>query len=125
MKVPVVTALCTAILGASVAVAAETVPTITIYTEPPELEIWADGEYLGVGEAVLFGPFEDYVEVTVKGKGLYSVETVDPPTDEGEHAIVIITGEPSDFNVFSLLEGVGAGFLMALLGTYALASIAD
>lgn len=121
MRIPITIVLCSTLVGASVA-AAGTVPTITIYTEPPELEIWVDGERMGVGEVVLFGPFDDYVEVTVKGKGYQeTTEVVDPPTDDGERVIVIIRGEPSGFNVVSLVEGVGAGFLIAFAGTLAIA----
>ncbi len=118
MKLQVVIVLCVALVGISTA--AEVVPTITVYAEPPELEIWVDGERIGVGEAVLFGPFDDYVEVTVKGRGYKEInQVVDPPTEEDEDVIFIITGEPRDFSVLSLLLGtlttftfVGAFVLM-------------
>lgn len=96
--------------------AAGTVPTITIYTEPPELEIWADGRYLGVGDAVLFGPFEDYVEVTVKGEGyVETTQVIDPPTEEDEDVVVVMaSGKTGGFSWPSL--GIGAGIALGIIG---------
>jgi hypothetical protein len=114
LKVQVVILLCVTLVGVSVTTA--TTPTITIYTEPPELEIWADGEYLGVGDAVLVGPFEDYVEVTVKGKGYKEkTEIIDPPTEEDEDVVIIIVGEKTrGFSWPSM--GIGAGIALGILG---------
>jgi hypothetical protein len=111
MRESIVYIICVAILGASAAAAAETAPTITVYTEPPELEIWVDGRYLGVGDAVFFGPFEDYVKVTVTGTGYQeTTEIVDPPTVEGEDVTVVIVSEKvRGFSWVSLGIGVGIG----------------
>ncbi len=94
--------------------AAETAPTITVYAEPPELEIWVDGERIGVGEAVLFGPFDDYVEVMVKGEGYAeTTEVVDPPTEEDEDVTVVVVSEKvRGFSWLSLGIGVGIGIVM-------------
>lgn len=105
---------------------AETVPTITVYTEPPELEIWVDGEYLDVGETVLFGPFEDYVEVTVRGKGYAeTTEVVDPPTEKDEDVVVIvISGKTRGFSWPSLGIGaaLGLGTFFVIFGGVAFAA---
>ncbi|UCE27843.1 MAG: hypothetical protein JSW52_03565 [Candidatus Coatesbacteria bacterium] len=106
MRVPITIVICANIIGAPATAAAAAAPTITVYTEPPELEIWVDGEYLGAGDAVLSGPFDDYVEVTVKGKGYKeTTEVIDPPTEGGEDVILIITGVPYNFSVLSLILG--------------------
>jgi hypothetical protein len=97
---------------ASVAIA----PTVTVYTEPPELEIWVDGEHLGVGEVVLVGPFDDYVEVTVRGSGYQEkTEIVDPPTEEDEDVVIVIVGEKTrGFSWPSL--GIGTALGLGILG---------
>jgi hypothetical protein len=117
MRVPVVVLLCIAVLSASVATVAETVPTITVYAEPPELEIWVDGERIGVGEAVLFGPFEDYVEVTVKGEGYEDTGKVIRSSggDEGNLVIVIAGEKKRGFSWKAL--GIG---LAVVLGPFCL-----
>jgi hypothetical protein len=115
MRGSIIYIICVAILGASAAAAAATAPTITVFTEPPELEIWLDGERVGVGEAVLFGPFDDYVEVTVRGKGYAeTTEIVDPPMVEGEDVIVVIASERKRwFSMGSLGVGFGIGLAVA------------
>lgn len=127
MKVAAVISLCITLLSLSVVVtAAENIPTITVYTEPPELEVWADGEYLGVGDAVLFGPFGGYVEVTVKGEGyVETTEIVDPPTEEGENVVVVIASEKKRwFSMGSFGVGFGIG-LVAVSSILLFGLIAD
>lgn len=116
MRVPVVVLLCIAVLSASVATVAETVPTITVYAEPPELEIWVDGERIGVGEAVLFGPFEDYVEVTVKGEGYEDTGKVIRSSggDEG-NLVIVIAGEKKRGASWRSL-GLGFATCLVILG---------
>ncbi|UCE27841.1 MAG: hypothetical protein JSW52_03555 [Candidatus Coatesbacteria bacterium] len=117
MKLTILLTLLSYIASAIVPlVAAATAPTITVYTEPPELGIWVDGERLGVGEVVLFGPFDDYVEVTVKGKGYEEkTQVVDPPTEEGEDVVIIMIGEKT--RAFSWASmGIGAGIALGILG---------
>jgi hypothetical protein len=115
MRGSIIYIICVAILGASAAAAAATAPTITVFTEPPELEIWLDGERVGVGEVVLFGPFDDYVEVTVRGTGYQeTTEIVDPPTEEDEDVIVVIASERKRwFSMGSLGVGFGIGLAVA------------
>jgi hypothetical protein len=117
MKVPVVVLLCISVLSASVATVAETAPTITVYTEPTELEIWVDGERVGVGEAVLFGPFDDYVEVTAKGKGYKDTAKVirSPRSSDGNLVIVIAGEKKRGFSKGSLVIGLGVGLAMFCL----------
>jgi hypothetical protein len=94
LRLPITILICATIVGTPVTVAAATTPTITVYTEPPELEIWVDGERLGVGEVVLFGPFDDYVEVTVKGKGYKDNDKVIKSPGSGErNLVIVIAGE--------------------------------
>jgi hypothetical protein len=108
------------------AATAETAPTVTVYTEPPELEIWVDDERLGVGEAVLLGPFEDYVEVTVRGSGYKeTTEIIDPPTEEDEDVVVIvISGKTRGFSWPSLGIGaaLGLGTFFVIFGGFAFAA---
>lgn len=115
MRVPITVVLCSVLAGASVAVAAEVVPTITVYTEPPELEIWVDGERVGIGEAVFFGPFDDYVEVTVRGEGYdENTEVIDSPTEENEDVVIVVVSEKTrGFSWASLGIGFGSGLATA------------
>jgi len=119
LKLTITIALCSTLMGASFTAYAAAAPTITVYTEPPELEIWADGERLGVGEVVLFGPFEDYVEVTVKGKGYKDTDKVirSPEKGEGNLVIVVIGEKKRGFSWSSLGIGLVAG--LAMLGLIA------
>ena len=106
--------------------AAETVPTITVYAEPPELEIWVEGERTGVGFAVLFGPFDDYVEVTVKGEGYEEItQVVDPPTEEDEDVVIIVvSGKTRGFSWPSLGIGaaLGIGSFVMIFGGFFIGS---
>lgn len=115
MKLQVVIVLCVALVGISTA--AEVVPTITVYAEPAELEIWVDGERIGVGEAVLFGPFDDYVEVTVKGEGYKDTARIirSPTSDEGNLVIVIAGEKKRGASWRSLGIGLAAGLGMFCL----------
>jgi len=123
MRGSIIYIICVAILGASAAAAAATAPTITVFTEPPELEIWLDGERVGVGEVVLFGPFDDYVEVTVRGTGYQeTTEIVDPPTEEDEDVIIVIaSGKTRGFSWPSLGIGaaLGLGTFFVIFGGFA------
>jgi hypothetical protein len=127
MKSFVVISLCITLLSLSVVEAAPgNIPTITIYTEPPELEIWADGEYLGVGDAVLFGPFEDYVEVTVRGEGyVETTQVIDPPTEEDEDVVIIITGEKTrgvSWPSIGIGAALGIGSFIMIFGGFFIGS---
>jgi hypothetical protein len=110
LKMQVVILLCVALADVSATTAIT--PTITIYTEPPELEIWADGEYVGVGEAVLFGPFENYVEVTVKGEGYKdTVKEIRSPGADGRNLVIVAAVEKK--KGFSW-DSLGIGFATGL-----------
>ncbi|UCE27845.1 MAG: hypothetical protein JSW52_03575 [Candidatus Coatesbacteria bacterium] len=116
MRLPITILFCTAFISASVTAAAVTTPTITVYTEPPELEIWVEGEYLGVGEVDLFGPFDDYVEITVKGEGYEDTAKVirSPDMDEGNLVVVIVAEKKRGASGRSLGLGFATG--LAILG---------
>jgi hypothetical protein len=128
VRVPATIIICAIVVGASVAATSATTPTITVYTEPPELEIWVNGKYLGVGDAVLFGPFEDYVEVTVKGKGYAETsEVVDPPTEEDEDVVIVVVSEKTrGFSWSSLGIGaaLGIGSFVMIFGGFFIGSFA-
>ncbi len=98
------------------------VPTITVRTVPESLSISVGGDHVGVGEAVFFGPFDDYLEVVVEGKG-YEKTTrfIDPPAAEGERVVTIIS--PPEHKGFSwasfglgIANGVGLVFFVLYLG---------
>jgi len=113
-------------MGTVLTAAAETVPTITVYTEPPELEIWVDGDRVGVGEAVLFGPFDDYVEVTVKGEGYKeTTEIVDPPTEEDEDVVIVMIGEKTrgfSWPSMGIGAALGIGSFVMIFGGFFIGS---
>jgi len=116
----------TSLMGTVLTAAAETVPTITVYTEPPELEIWVDGDRVGVGEAVLFGPFDDYVEVTVKGEGYKeTTEIVDPPTEEDEDVVIVMIGEKTrgfSWPSMGIGAALGIGSFVMIFGGFFIGS---
>jgi len=121
MRKPAVFVICATLLSVSI-IYATTAPTITVYTEPPELEIWVDGERVGVSEAVLFGPFNDYIEVTVKGKG-YKEQTqvVDPPTEEDEDVVIVMIGEKTrgfSWPSLGIGAGIGIGTFVMIFGWF-------
>jgi hypothetical protein len=94
-----------------VTVAHGSVPTITVRTVPESLSISVGGEQVGVGEAVFFGPFDDYIEVEIEGKGYETTKRfIDPPTADGEHAVTVIS-PPVDkgFSWGSFGLGIGSG----------------
>jgi hypothetical protein len=117
MKVVVVISLCMVLLSASVAAVGGTTPTISVYTEPTELEIWVDGERVGVGEAVILGPFDDYVEVTAKGKGYKdTAKVIRSPRSSDGNLVIVITGEKKrGFSKGSLVIGLGVSLAMFCL----------
>jgi hypothetical protein len=118
MRTTVVTALCLTVVTAVWG----TVPTITVRTVPESLSISVGGDRVGVGEAVFFGPFDDYVEVVVEGKG-YETTTrfIDPPTADGEHAVTVISPpEDKGFSWGSFGLGVASGVGLTFLTIYLL-----
>jgi len=115
MKLIVVTALCF-MFAATVH---GSVPTITVRTVPESLSISVGGEHVGTGEAVFFGPFDDYVEVVIEGKGYETTKRfIDPPTADGEHVVTVIS-PPVDkgfsWGSFGLGLGSGAGLFFLVL----------
>jgi len=66
--------------------------TITLYTDPPGMEVWADGEYVGTGPAGLTGPFVGPVNIVVRD---YSAEyTTTIETEPGVDYELVITCGP-------------------------------
>lgn len=117
MRLIIVTALCFTV----VTTVHGSVPTITVRTVPESLSISVGGDRVGVGEAVFFGPFDDYVEVVVEGKGYdTSTRVIDPPAAEGEHVVTVISlPEHKGFSWASfglgIANGVGLVFLILYL----------
>ena|GEM_PF-1383251 len=126
MRLATTIVIFTSLMGTVLTAAAETVPTITVYTEPPELEIWVDGDRVGVGEAVLFGPFDDYVEVTVKGEGYKeTTEIVDPPTEEDEDVVIVMIGEKTrgfSWPSMGIGAALGIGSFVMIFGGFFIGS---
>jgi hypothetical protein len=117
MRVIMVIALCFTV----VTFAYGSVPTITVRTVPESLSISVGGENVGTGEAVFFGPFDDYVEVEIGGRGFETTKRfIDPPTADGEHVVTVISppvDEGFSWGSFSLgvANGVGLFFLVLYL----------
>ncbi|UCE27846.1 MAG: hypothetical protein JSW52_03580 [Candidatus Coatesbacteria bacterium] len=116
MRFKIVTVLCFAFVTA----VHGSMPTITVRTIPETLSISVGGDYVGIGEAVFFGPFDDYLEVEVEGKG-YETTTryIDPPTADGEHVITVISPpEDKGFSWASFGLGIGSGAGLFFLVLY-------
>jgi hypothetical protein len=117
MRFIIITALCFIV----VTTVHGSIPTVTVRTVPGSLPIYVGGENVGTGEAVFFGPFDDYVDVEVGGKGYETTKRfIDPPTADGEHVVTVIS-PPVDkgfsWGSFGLgvANGVGLFFLILYL----------
>ena len=120
MKTLIVSTLCLTLSGSALA------QTLTIQTEPTGLEVWRDGEQLGVSPVTIEGPFDDPVEITVKSPKGDHVSYVKVPPDEENHIVFISIEKDTVVKKPSILTPIlgiigGAALITALFFIWAFA----
>ncbi len=109
MKPQIIIILLTVLVGAAGA------RIIVIETDPPDAEVWWDGEMLGEAPVVIEDPITESMTITVKKPGRDGMtHRIEIPGDGEDHIYVLSAIKPKANFTFPIITGIVAGLLLGL-----------
>ncbi len=115
LKPQIILILITALAGAAGA------QTITIKTDPPDLDVTVDGEYIGKAPVTVEKRFDNTIKITISGEGIEEFSLYSSPPGLYQNKIIEIDAEkgtgisrdgvfrpekPANFKALAILAGV-------------------